>query len=170
MNKHSKVFLPTLTALLAAVLAACSSIDCPIDNIVACNYQLLKSNGSQDTLRQYRLSVLSARRDTTQTDTVLINRDQNVKTFSLPMSFHGEEDLLFFVLSADSSIYYVDTVRIRKTNVPHFESVDCTPSYFHELRSVSTSHHAIDSIGIANPSVGYDKTITHLHIFFRHDI
>ena len=40
-----------LAAVTAAVVSACSSIDCPVQNSVYTNYALYKADGGVDTLR-----------------------------------------------------------------------------------------------------------------------
>ena len=62
----------------------------------------------------------------------------------------------------------LDTVTVTKENHPHFESVDCSPAYFHTITAVSTTHNAIDSVVIKNPDVNYDTSKKHFYIYFKH--
>ena len=61
----------------------------------------------------------------------------------------------------------IDTVTIEKDNTPHFEAVDCNPAFFHTLKSVSTTHHGIDSLSILNPNVTFDNSHANIQIFFK---
>ena len=59
------------------------------------------------------------------------------------------------------------TVRVKKENYQHFESVDCQPAYFHKLTEVQTTHHIIEDIEINNSTVNYNATEEHFHIYFK---
>ena len=59
---------------------------------------------------------------------------------------------------------------IRKEDHPHFESVDCNPSFFHTLKAAETTRHGIDSIVIKYSTVNYDTTKEHLYIYFKSNI
>jgi hypothetical protein len=100
------------------------------------------------------------------TDSILINKDVKVTTLSVPISYTQDADILYFQLKGNSSTT-IDTVRVEKKNIPHFESVDCSASYFHNITNVSCTHHAIDSIVINNPNVTYDKTKQTFHLYFK---
>ena len=71
------------------------------------------------------------------------------------------------LVRSSKHIEYVDTVRIKKENFAHFESVDCQAAYFHEITSVMTTHNIIDSIVIKNPNVNYDATTAHFNLYFK---
>ena len=60
-----------IAAIAAAVVSACSSIDCPVQNSVYTNYALYKSDGGVDTLRD-TLSVLTP--TASGRDTLVFNR------------------------------------------------------------------------------------------------
>ncbi len=143
--------------LLAVVLlAACSSVDCPLNNTVYANYKLA---GAVTTLPD-TLTISTTRRD--GTDSVLVNHQVNTDSFSLPMSYAQAADTLYVQTNS-----LVDTVRIEKTNSPHFESVDCGVAYFHIITAVHHTRHAIDSIVINHKEVNYDATQQHFRIYFK---
>ena len=50
-----------------------------------------------------------------------------------------------------------DTICISKEDFPHFESVDCQATYFHQITGVKTTHNGIDSITIQNREVNYES-------------
>ena len=99
-------------------------------------------------------------------DSVLLNKFTGKATFSIPMSYTQEEDVLYIEVAGDNYTY-IDTVRVEKESHPHFESVDCNPIFFHTLKHVTTTHHAIDSITIHNKNVSYDSSTANLHIHLR---
>ena len=159
----------TVCILFSALVAAisCSSIDCPLNSLVYTQYGLLNPTGSQDTLRD-TLTISTLRAD--GNDSVLINRDYNITQFSLPISYAGDKDVFFFELQrADEGFSTLDTVTVYKENTPHFESVDCAPTFFHTIIDVTCTTNAIDSISINNPDVNYDTSKKHFNIYFKHN-
>jgi hypothetical protein len=144
-------------------VAACTTLDCPLYNTVYTVYKIQKANGKADTLKD-TISVWTTRID--NSDTVIINKDVNITSFELPVSYTHPEDLFVFRISDSTSVTY-DTIRVKKTDTPHFESTDCSPSYFHTLTGIDCTHNRIDSIIINNSNVTYDATKEHFHIFFK---
>lgn len=146
-----------------AIITGCSSIDCPVQNTVYTMYKLYDSNGTEATLSD-TLTIYTTRRD--GTDSVLLNRSLNTKEFILPISYNDPEDTLFFKVS-NIAATHTDTVYVNKDNYPHFESVDCSASFFHTINGVRWTRHAIDSIAINKKSVNYDSGTEHFHIYFK---
>lgn len=159
-----------ISALTVLILSACTSIDCPVDNIVATVCTLYKPDGvTPDTLRTDTLTITSPLSQSG--DTTLVNRLVNATTIQLPVSYFQPVDTLYLTLAdtlttSQHKVYH-DTVYISKTNTPHFESVDCNMSYFHEITEISHTHHRIDSIVIKKSSVNYDLTNDHLRFYFN---
>ena len=147
-----------LTALLAA---ACSSVDCPLYNTVCTKYVF----GGDVDLQEDTLSVGIIRTD--GTDTLLLNRFNHSNEFLLPVSYHQPADVLFFHITGEG-VTLTDTVTIEKTDTPHFESVDCPPSFFHTINHVSWTCHAIDSIVITKAQVNHDTSKGHLLLYLKH--
>ena len=137
-------------------LAACSTIDCPLNNTVNCKYML---RGAVTTLPD-TLTISSMRSD--GTDSVIINKQVNTDSFSLPMSYNRSEDIL--VMQTNTLF---DTIKVEKTNTPHFESVDCGVNYFHTITNVTYTRHAIDSVVIHHNFVNYDASQQHFYIYFK---
>ena len=104
---------------------------------------------------------------TSGTDSVLINQDTKVDSLMIPMSYVQAEDELHFQLTTTDGTTVNDTVKVKKTDHPHFESVDCNPAYFHTITGVSYTTHAIDSVVINQPNVTYDATTPHFRLYFR---
>ena len=152
-----------VAAAAAAAICSCSSVDCPVQNTVYTVYDVYSRAGVADTLRD-TLTVSTTRRD--GTDSVLLNRISKVTTFDLPISYNDPEDTLFFEFK-DNTSYTLDTVYIKKDNFPHFESVDCNISFFHNITGVRHTRNIIDSIAINKQSVDYDASTEHFHIYFK---
>lgn len=143
------------------VLSACSTIDCPLNNIVMGQWKLSATLGDTLTVSTVRGSG---------SDTVLLNRAVAVDSFALPMSYSQEEDIYYVQISHPTEttpLRTIDTVRVSKRNYPHFESVDCSPSMFHEILGVKTTHHRIDSIVINHKDVTYDTHRNHFLIYLQ---
>src|SRR5574344_955118 len=151
--------IPILMMALG-LMAACSTLDCPLNNTVYTKYRLA---GNITTLTD-TLTISTNRIE--GTDSVLINKDVNVDSFSLPMSYSLDEDVLFFEIHTLSKQVFKDTVTVSKENRSHFESVDCSPSFFHTITDVKTTHNYIDSIVINQKEVNYDASKAHFYIYF----
>ena len=136
-----------------ATLAACSTIDCPLNNTVYAKYVL---RGPVTTLPDMLTISTMISGDS---DSVLINQQENTDSFSLPMSYNRPEDVL--VMQTNNLF---DTIKVEKTNTPHFESVDCGVNYFH---TITNPRHAIDSVVIHHNFVNYDASQQHFYIYFK---
>lgn len=148
-------------------LFACSSIDCPVKNTVAVYYDVKQYDEEgelvTDTLKD-TLWVWSRRVDGQDT---LLNRLVGNTRFSLPISYQQPEDTLIFAIRDTSLVFTLDTVWLKKDDIPHFESVDCAAHFFHELTGVRCTHNGIDSLVLHTTSVTYDDGVTNLRIFFK---
>ena len=153
-------FWQLLTCLSLLVMSSCSSIDCPVQNVVSVQYEIRDKAGEALSITD-SLSVISERKDGQY---VSLNRLIGKSAFSLPISYAHPEDVLFFCFK-DSVKTLVDTVWIKKDDIPHFESVDCSASFFHELTNVRHTHNAIDSLVIVNTSVTYDVNTVHFYLY-----
>ena len=156
--------LPFLLFAFLLLAAACSSIDCPVENVVATVYKLKKSDGTADTLKD-SMTVISRRIN--GKDTAVLKYSVNTTLFQLPVGYTNPVDTLFFVVKNGATLYR-DTVYVKKENQPHIESVDCKMSYFHTITGVTLgSHNIIDSIVIKKTAVNYDLSSEHFHIYFK---
>ncbi|MBQ7422330.1 MAG: hypothetical protein IJV27_09350 [Prevotella sp.] len=146
---------------LVLFLCACSSIDCPLNNTV---YMRIALKGDVDTLKD-TLTISTVRTD--GADTILFNQGVNLTYVTVPMSYAQDEDALIFQISDTTGVTKRDTLWIAKQNQSHFESVDCSPSYFHTITAVSHSRNNIDSVTINEPNVDYDATKEHLYLYLH---
>lgn len=151
-----------LLAFLSVVLiVSCSSVDCPVYNMVATNYRCYNSNGDSLKLTD-TLSVYTKRKD--GTDTLILNKLVGRATFSLPVSYSHPEDKLVFSFSNGKTVT-TDTVWVKKDDIPHFESIDCNAKFFHTLTGVRSTTNKLDSVVIKNTSVNYDATTIHFYLY-----
>ena len=159
MKKATVLFL---TSCLLT-LAACTSIDCPLDHLVMTKYALKLPGLTTDTLKD-TLNITTRQMD--GKDTLLLNKGIGLTNFSVTVSYTNPEDTLCFKFS-NVGYFAVDTVWVKKEDTPHFESVDCAAHFFHHLDAVRSTHYGIDTISIDNPSVTYDTSPTNLRICFK---
>ena len=155
------------------LISSCSTIDCPVQNSVLVQYEIRDKAGEALSITD-SLSVVSTRVDgknvlldiTTLQDgnTIVLNKLVGRSAFSLPISYSHPEDSLYFCFK-DSVKLVVDTVWIKKDDIPHFESVDCAAAFFHELTDVRYTHNAIDSLVLVNRSVTYDVQTIHFYLY-----
>ncbi len=145
--------------LLLLLVTACTSVDCPLNNLVKVN---LIMKGESETIPD-TITITAIR--TTGNDTIF-NSGVNISNLAVPVSYTQDEDRLQIALKDTLGNTYTDTLTIKKTNQVHFESVDCPPNYFHTLTGVSTTCHAIDSVVIKNPNIDYDHTKENIYIYF----
>lgn len=154
-----------LFGCLILLLMACNSGDCPMNNTVYTNYALLKADGSPDTLRD-SLTIVTERRLPDQ-DPVIVNRGINISSIIIPISYAAPEDVFYYFFKDDTGYYALDTVWVEKTDHPHFESVECNPSYFHTITDVRHTRNMIDSIVINQSQVNYDSSKDHFHLYLH---
>ena len=147
------------------LISSCSSIDCPVQNTVYSSYALYTADEQVDTLRD-TMYVFSRRAD--GKDTLLFNAGIGLTKFQLQISYSHPEDTLCFLMVNGSNYLAIDTVFVKKEDIPHFESVDCSASFFHRLTAVRSTHHAIDTIVISKNFVDYDTSIPHFHLVLKH--
>ncbi len=144
-------------------LAACTSIDCPMNSHVFANYGFYV-NGDTAVTIQDQLTVTITRND--GNDTTLINKQTNAHNVNLPMSFLHDVDTLRLTIASENG-EQTDVLHVKKTNELHFESVECGANYFHKILSIETTHNFIDSIVVIKDNVNYDATEEHVHIYLK---
>ena len=160
-----KILFPCLLAL-----AACTNIDCPLDNVVVMTSGLYDAeDGSSLSLPvEDELSIYSATGEHT-----LLNKATDISSFVLPMRHGVGTDTLLFHFSNTDSQEAIDTLFLTYTDNPHFESVDCPAALFHTLTQVRWTSHSLaempltfDSVAIVRPNVNYDD-VENLKIYLR---
>lgn len=154
--------IPFIAAALLFI-SACSSIDCPLNSLVYSSFALYDATGRADTLRD-TLTISTNRTD--GSDSVLINRDTRITAFTLPVSYSQPQDIFFLEIKGEDMVAY-DTLTVYKESRPHFESVDCGPSFFHTITAVGCTNNAVDSVVINNPDVSYDTSKNNFNIYFK---
>ena len=161
LRKMRELICSVFLVLPLSFLVSCSSFDCPLNNRVCTVYKLA---GDVTPLAD-ALTISTTRVD--GQDSVLLNQAVSADSFLLPVSYNRPEDVLYFERSNDTGWRIVDTVVIEKEDIPHFESIDCNPAYFHVIKNVRHTLLGLDSIVIKKAKVNYDATQPHLFIYFK---
>ena len=86
MRKIIPILLLTILTMVG-----CSTLDCPLNNTVYTKYKL---DGTVTELTGCTMTVSTTKRD--GEDSILINKDENVDSFILPMSYANSADTLYF--------------------------------------------------------------------------
>lgn len=147
------------------VLAACSSIDCPLNNRVYATFRL---DAGMKTMEDTLTVAVPRAADYKDDDTVIINRLAGFDSIALPMSYQRAVDMYVFgIKQKDSDVSTTDTVWVTKENNPHFESVDCNPQFFHTITDVKFTTKAIENITINYNKVTYNDGKAHFLIRFK---
>ena len=172
MRKGMGVLIIALLITHFSLLISCSSIDCPVQNLVYTRYMLYQPNGKPDTLDLDTMWVKT--RKANGKDSTVLNSlcGDNATGFSLPISHTQSEDKFLVLMRKYGQTvgYYYDSIIVKKEDYPHFESVDCQPSYFHKITGVRCLGNIIDSVVIKNPTVNYDtKSSEHFRIYINPD-
>ena len=145
------------------VIGGCSSIDCSINSLVRSHYAFRKSTGVADTLRD----TLTITTRTIHGDTILLNRATDISEFSLPVSYALDGDTLTFSFTTREGRQYDDVVVIKKSNISHFESVDCPPTFFHDIDSISHQGTVIDSLRVNDKHIDNDTEKKNIYIYLK---
>ncbi len=168
MSLIRKVLAAPTVTVAAALLAACSNIDCPLDNVVMMQCNLYSSENRSALTLSDTLNIRPAGRDT-----VLLNRATGISSFLVPLKESDTRDTLLLVLSNTTGQTATDTLFVDHTPQPHFENLDCPASVFHTVHAVSATSHplsqlplTIDSVSLVRSTVNYDD-IENIRIFLR---
>lgn len=139
------------------MLASCNDDGCPLNNSVLAQYNFYtESNGTLtkinilDTINVYLV------RDA-KDDTLIYNRAVNVSSITLPMSYdHATDTVVFRYRLVDGGTKTPDSIFVTKTDIIHYESLDCPIHTFHNITSVSVSNSESFQTTIVNANIDYE--------------
>lgn len=147
----------TIIIWILLLISSCDQVDCTLYSTVSYTCALYADGSSVSLGDTLTITAMG-------TDSVLLNRADNVNAFSLPMSMAMQADTLVLHITGDGYSLY-DTMQVEKTNDPHFESPDCPTRMFHTITRVLSTHNFIDSIVVTNPQVNY-ANVENIQIHF----
>ena len=150
-----------------ALLVGCSSIDCPLNNVVGLNAGLRSAATGATYTLQDTLTITAA-----GTDSVLLNRATGIASLGLPLKYFGTTDTLRFRFSDAQGRVATDTLYISHDNIPILRS-GLPVLMFHKLGKIRWTSHAlsqmpvtIDSIVVVRPLVDYQNA-ENIRIYLR---
>lgn len=154
-----------LLFLGVTLIVSCSSIECPVNNMVVTVYEFCDTDGDQVALVD-TLTVSTKLRN--GMDSVILNKAVGVVEFRLPISQDHPVDELYFNFFGEG-YNETDTVWIEKEDIPHFESLECKATFFHQLKKIRHTKNCIDSLVIKKAFVDYDDKTPHISIYLDSD-
>lgn len=147
---------------------ACSNIDCPLDNVVVMQCNLYDAASQTSLTLTDTLSIQPLGKDT-----ILLNRAIGVNSFLLPLKETAQNDTLLLRFSNELGEHITDTLYVEHDLQPHFESIDCPASVFHNITTVRSGSQigatlpiTIDSLSLVRSLVNYDD-VENIRIFLR---
>ena len=194
---NRKLHTVPLTALVALIVfAACASNNCPLNNVVTCNYYFYDSEGNAlsetepfsvrsllpgvKTVYVYRKAGVSSvtldEPDSTYlengyTQTVTTTRRDTLLVNQTSSHSYVQLPMRYFG-TADTLIFdytnisHNDTIIVTHESYAHVDLPECGTHYFHHLRSITATDAAIDRIEIVNPQVDFNQQ-ENIQIFFN---
>lgn len=159
-------------AAVAAVVAAgcgvysCSDVDdCSIDGRAMINCTVYTINPDTETSENDTLPTLTV--TALGTDSIIVNRMSNVTTFSVPLSYVSDSTVLVLHYDYANNPALSDTICIRQTNTPYFESLDCGYTVSQTVDGVDYTKVQLDSIYIKNENANTNGT-ENLKLYYRY--
>lgn len=158
-----------VAALCASLgFSACTSINCPLDNIVVWTMAFYDSEEEVAVELPVLLSVDAEGAGN------LYNMGTSLKSVALPMSMKAPTDTLYLRWQiAEDTPVVTDTLYIDHTNNPHFEAIDCPAAIFHTITDTRLAPHSdatfpiiIDSVSIRRHQVDYND-VENIRLYLR---
>lgn len=149
-------------------LSACTSINCPLDNIVVWTLTFYDSETEEALKIPAFLSIDAEGAGT------LYNMGMGINSMPLPMSMSAPADTLYLRWRAtEEATPVTDTLYVAHTNEPHFEAIDCPAAIFHTITDAHFTPHAnpyfpisIDSVSIRRHQVDYND-VENIRLYLR---
>lgn len=145
--RHLPVIFCTIL-LSALFFSACEVENCPPNALAFAKFNFVDQYG-REVEYQDTITVIGQLEtgDTLINDT-LINKETNVSTLSLPLSY-GEETRFIVKYNRQGQ----DRIVIRHRNIPYFINLDCGTMMFYEVLEATSTNRIMDSIVTTNPNI-----------------
>ena len=194
--KGNNILRGLVVLCVAILMFGCYSNNCPLNNIVTCNYYFYDVEGTPitygdtitvTTLMPGHKTVYTYRKLGNPTvtrdyrDTILINqgytesvsqqRNDTILINRLVGASSMEVPMSYFrdvdtLVFSYGGILLKDTIKIQHDSYPHVELPECGTYRYHTLKSITATDAAIDHIEISNPFVNYEGK-ENIKIFFN---
>ena len=191
-----KLFIVHYSLFLALLITGCYSNNCPLENVVTCNYGFYDSEGTEivygDTITVTTLkpgyktvyiyrklgnpTVTREQQDTTllnqgYTETQSIQRKDTILVNRLAGASSMKVPMSYFhdcdtLVFSYSRITLKDTLKVFHDSYPHVELPECGTYRFHTLKDIKATDAALDHVEISESSVDYDGN-TNIKLYFN---
>ena len=143
------------------LLVSCSSIDCPLNNVVGLKAGLRSAATGASYTLQDTLTITAA-----GTDSVLLNRATGIASLGLPLKYFGTTDTLRLRFSDAQGRVATDTLYISQNQ-------DCPVLMFHKIGKIRWTSHdlsqmpvTIDNVVVVRSLVDYQNA-ENIRIYLR---
>lgn len=196
MIKKNKNLKKLFYILALVALCGCYSNNCPVNNLVRCNYMFYDSEGTSitynyaitvsaimpgtKTVYVYRklgsTNVVSDKPrqdllDNEYTESKQTVRRDTVLINKMSGAQFAQVPMSYFnpvdtLLFSYENISLPDTIYVEHVSYPHVDLPECGSYRYHDLKSIRSTNNAIDHIEISNPIVNYDQQ-ENIKIYFN---
>ena len=186
----------TMLGMAVLLLAGCYSNNCPLENMVTCNYGFYDSEGTAISYRDtitvttlmpgyktvytYRklgnMTVTKDYRDTAlvnqgYTESMTQQRKDTILLNKLIGASNMKVPMSWFheedtLILSYRTIVKKDTIKIQHMSYPNVELPECGTYRFHTLQGITATDAAIDHIEIGESKVDYEGNVN-VKIFFN---
>ncbi|MGN0067094.1 MAG: DUF6452 family protein [Bacteroides sp.] len=138
-----------MLAAACCLLQSCDEEeDCSLNARPMMNCNILAINEETGHYEQAAINQLTI--TAFGTDSVIVNRETNVKSLSLPLCYTADSTHLVLHYSDGKQ----DQVIIRHSNTPYFLSMECGYQMKQQIESVSYTRTVLDSIALTYNEAG----------------
>ena len=194
MNNKKKSAIIGGVCVCMLLIAACSTVTCPMDTVVTCNYLFYNTDGVATPLAD-TLNV-SIKKDVPiyvyskegHADTTLTSPSKTLADSGYVETRHWTKKdttlvnklvngsqfkvAMSYYRSVDTLILHYglilwpDTVYVSHDSYTHVETPECGSYRFHRLTGIRCTNRGIDHIEISNPTVNYEGA-ENVRIYFN---
>jgi hypothetical protein len=158
MRKLTYIFVFILLAVITMQIGGCTEeADCSSTSRKMMNTGFFKyaNTAVKDTLDSLTVTAVG-------TDSVIINKENDVSNIELPLRWTADSTELIFHY-ANSSVF--DTLKVMHSNTQTFISMDCGYSMEQSISKVTYTKHVIDSVALTYKTANSDA-VQNLKIFY----
>lgn len=158
-------FLALIICCLLGIWAvSCSESDCGMLSRPMIKFRFFSYEQPKTEIQITDTLTVLTRNSANGGDSILINKERNVKTIMVPYGYTQKETIYVFSYSSPAFVV-TDTLWVEHTNREHFISMDCGISVFSHIDTIRFTKHMIDSLAIVNSELDNDEK-DNVHIYY----
>lgn len=160
--KRYKKHIACLATAMAMTFASCDSgYDCSLENIAYNHIGFYITNEYGGDVSYTHPDAITVSLMVNGRDSIVVNHIQGTKQLTLPMSYTQECDTVILSYSNDVT----DTLYVRHSNIPFYQSMECGVIMHHKLLGTSHTDNFIDSVAITNADINFGNN-ENIKIYF----